>query len=327
MGEIRENALIERIDRRSGRRPGTLLGIGDDAAVLAVGDRAVVTCDLLVEGVHFRRSTTGMADLGHKAAAVNLSDLAAMGARPVALIVGLAIPPGLDSASIDALYDGIDGMAARAGATVAGGDVSAAPALVLAVTAVGRLAPGSEAATRSGGRPGDLLCVTGALGASAAGLALLERPDAAAGVPQADALRAAHLRPEPRVEAGMLLSRGGATALMDVSDGLVLDAGRLARASGLRARIDLDALPVAPGVAAVAAALGAHPRALAATGGEDYELLAAVPPGRLDALRAALAPLDLTVVGALEEGDGAPRVVDGDGAAVTLPAPGWEHDV
>lgn len=314
-----ELALIERIGARVRRRPGTELGIGDDAAVLTVGGTAVATQDLLVEGVHFRRGTAAPRDLGHKALAVNLSDIAAMGAEPVAALVGLCVPPGgLRDEEVDELYGGMDALAARHGVTVAGGDVSGGPALVIAVTAIGRAVPGVSPVTRAGARAGDVLCVTGALGASAAGLLLLERPELAAAVPAAVAgrLRAAHLRPEARLAAGRSLARCGARAMLDISDGLSLDGLRLARASGLRAVVDARALPLAEGVAEVAAAAGRDPRELAATGGEDYELLAAIPPSAVDRARRA-APCALTPIGRVEEGTPELR---------GLPPGGWEHD-
>ena len=237
---------------------------------------------MLVEAVHFRRSTTGLRDLGHKALAVNLSDLAAMGAEPVAALVGLGLPADVGTGDVDELYEGIERVAERFGVTVAGGDISAAPVLVLAVTALGRPWPGVAPVGRAGGRAGDLLCVTGRLGAASAGLAILEDPGLADGIDAAGSLRTAHRAPQPMIGAGRALASGGARAMLDLSDGLALDALRMARASGLRARIDLDAVPLAPGVEAVAAARGDDPRILAATGGEDYELLAAVPPGLLE---------------------------------------------
>jgi thiamine-monophosphate kinase len=321
---ISELALIERIAARSATRPGTELGIGDDAALIAIGGQAVVTHDMLVEAVHFRRSTTGLRDLGHKALAVNLSDVAAMGAEPVAALVGLGLPADLETADVDELYEGIEGLAARCGVTVAGGDVTAAPVLVLAVTAVGRPWPGVAPVGRTGGRAGDLLCVTGRLGAAAAGLAILEEPHLGTGVADAASLLAAHRAPQPRIAAGRALAAGGARAMLDLSDGLALDALRLARAGGLRARIDLDAVPLAPGVEAVAAARGDDPRILAATSGEDYELLAAVPPALLATLREEL-DIALTPVGRLEEGDPDVVAVDRGGRIVPLARLGWEH--
>ena len=322
-----ELALIERIAARNPNRAGTLLGIGDDAAVIDVGGAAVVTHDMLVEGVHFRRSTTSLRELGRKALAVNLSDLAAMGAEPVAAIVGLGLPPSeLSGDDIDALYAGMDDLAGLHGVTVAGGDVTSCPSLVLAVTAIGRAVAGVAPVTRSGGRPGDLLCVTGGMGAAAAGLLLLEDGGLLPRLPEREALIAAQTRPEPRLAAGRHLAARGAHAMMDLSDGLGLDAGRLAAAGGLRAGIDLAALPLAPGVAEVAMATGADPGLFAATAGEDYELLAAIPPGALAACREGL-DLPLTVVGSLEAGTPGLDLRDGAGALVTPERAGWQHEL
>jgi thiamine-monophosphate kinase len=322
-----ELVLIERITARNPVRAGTVLGIGDDAAVLDIGGSAVVTHDMLVDGVHFRRATTELADLGHKALAVNLSDLAAMGAEPVAALVGLGLPPGaLGPDDIDALYGGMDDLAAASGVTVAGGDVTSCPALVLAVTAVGRALPGVAPVRRAGARPGDLLCVTGHLGAAAAGLRLLEDPALLPGLPERAALVAAQRRPQPRLLAGRRLAEGGATAMMDLSDGLALDAGRMAVASGLRAEIDLAELPLAPGLDAVAAATGADAAELAATGGEDYELLAALPPGAVERCRAAL-DVPLTVVGRVTDGAPGADLRGPGGARVAPERIGWLHEL
>lgn len=322
-----ELALIERIAARTTIRPGTVLGIGDDAAILELDGAGVVTHDMLVEGVHFRLSTTTPADLGAKAVAVNLSDLAAMGVDPVAVFVGLGLPSGFTrDGHADALSAGIEAMAAAHEITVAGGDVTTAPILILAITAIGRPAAGVAPLRRSGAEVGDLLCVTGALGAAAAGLALLEDPSLLpAHGRRADLVRAQR-RPTPRLAAGRALARAGARAMIDLSDGLALDAGRLARASGLRARVDLAAVPVARGVTAVAAALGRSPAVMASTGGEDYELLAAVPPERLDALRSVL-DLPLTPVGALVAGPLGVELRDDHGVLVASRSAGWEHDV
>ena len=319
--------LIERITLRAARRPGTELGVGDDAAILSVAGDAVVAQDLLVNNVHFRLSTTGARDLGHKALAVNLSDIGAMGAEPIAAFVGLVLPPsGFDDDDFDGLYDGMEELAVRHGVTVAGGDLTGGPALILAVTVIGRPYPGVVPLRRDSAASGDLLCVTGRLGAAAAGLLLLEQPGMADGIDEAEALRAAQRRPEPRVEAGRLLAGHGATAMMDLSDGLAIDGGRLAVASGLRAAIEIDAIPVAPGVEAVAQRTGSDARVLALTGGEDYELLVAVPADRLNPLRALL-DVSLTPVGALEDGIPGLEVRDADGRAIALEKRGWEHDL
>lgn len=318
-----ELALIERITRGTTVRPGTDLGIGDDAALVRLGDPAVASHDMLVEDVHFRRATTSWRDLGAKALAVNVSDIAAMGAVPVAALVGLGLPGDVGEDAVAELYAGMEEVAAEFGMTVAGGDVTAAPVLVIGVTALGRPQEAVAPLRRSGGRPGDLLCVTGPLGAAAAGLLLLERPALAPGLREREALVGAHRRPRPQVAAGLTLAGGGARALMDVSDGLALDARRLALACGLRARIDLGALPLAAGVAEVAGAAGEDATTFALTGGEDHGLLAAVPPDRVAPLRGALGALH--VVGSLREGEPGVELV-GPGGPVALPARlGWEH--
>jgi thiamine-monophosphate kinase len=323
---LSELAIIERITARNPVRAGTILGIGDDAAVLDVGGRAVVTHDMLVDGVHFRRATTGLRDLGWKALAVNLSDLAAMGAEPVAAFVGLGLPAGaVAGGDIDDLYGGMDDLAATVGVTVAGGDVTSSPVLVLGVTAVGRALPGVEPVRRGGARAGDVLCVTGRLGAAAAGLRLLDDAALLPGLPGRDALIAAQRRPQPRLRAGRRLARAGVTAMMDLSDGLALDAGRLAAASGVRADIALTALPFAPGVPDVAAAAGIEAAELAAAGGEDYELLAALPRDAVEACRDDL-DVPLTVIGRLEEGAGV-VLRAADGAPWEPAAAGWVHAV
>ncbi len=322
-----ELALVERIAARSVVRPGTTLGIGDDAAIVDAEGGAVVTHDMLVEGVHFRLDTTGLEDLGAKAVAVNLSDLAAMGVDAVSVVVGLGLPPGFSTGGrADALMAGVEAAADAQGITVAGGDVTTAPCLVIGITAIGRPANGIAPVRRTGGRAGDLLCVTGALGASVAGLALLEDPALLPGHRSRSDLIAAHRRPEPRLLAGRSLAAGGATAMLDISDGLLLDAGRLARASRVTARIDLDSLPMAGGVAAVAVASGVSAQMMAATGGEDYELLAAIPPECLEAARSAI-DVPLTIVGALAHGPAEIEVRRSSGALVEVAALGWEHDV
>lgn len=322
-----ELALIERIAARTTTRPGTTVGIGDDAALIELGDTAVVTHDMLVEDVHFRLATIGFEDLGAKAVAVNLSDLAAMGVDPVAIVVGLGLPSGFSATGgADAISIGIEAMAARHEITVAGGDITLAPVVVIGVTAIGRPAPGIEPLRRSGAVAGDLLCVTGPLGASAAGLCLLEDPALLPGLLPRSALVGAHLRPVPRLTAGRILAGGGARAMLDLSDGLAMDAARLARASGLRARVQLSAVPLAAGVAEVARALHRSPALLGATGGEDYELLVAVPPDRLEPLRRAL-DVPLIEVGALGAGAPGLDLVGESGVVVPVSAPGWEHDV
>ena len=333
ISELGEFGLIEAIAAALPRGERTIVGIGDDAAVLTAPDaRVVATTDLLVEGRHFRRDWSGPADIGAKAAAQNLADVAAMGAIPVALLVGFAAPGDVAVAWARDLMAGLADECARAGATVVGGDVSGADEIVLAITALGDLG-GRDPVTRSGARPGDVLAYAGVLGESAAGLALLE-----AGLTEPAALIAAHRRPAPRYAAGPEAAALGATAMIDVSDGLLADAGHLARASGVQIDIAAVRLPGHPGLAAAAAALarastagrddpvggddpagGDDPVGRDAaldwmlTGGEDHALAATFPPGRE-------LPSYWTVIGQVRAGQGV--LVNGN--RVTGRA-GWKH--
>ncbi|MDP9374818.1 MAG: thiamine-phosphate kinase [Chloroflexota bacterium] len=268
-----------------------LLGIGDDAAVWmpTPGTRGVITVDSLIADVHFRLDWTGPRDLGHKALAVNLSDIAAMGARPRLAVVSLGLTGGERVAWVLDLYRGLGALAARYGVVVAGGDIVAAPdRLGLHVTVVGESWPeaGGRVLRRDGARPGDLIAVSGPLGLSAAGLRLLQssvvgrRSSDALGLPAAGdggreddetaALLTAHHRPEPRVEYGRALVEAGASAAMDLSDGLWGDLAKICARSGVGARVEEAALPVP---AAVRRRFPDRWLDLATRGGEDYELL------------------------------------------------------
>ncbi|RJK98239.1 thiamine-phosphate kinase [Vallicoccus soli] len=296
-----ERALVAAVTARYPQGEGVLVGPGDDAAVVAAPDaRVVVTTDVLVEGVHFRRDWSPAHDVGRKAAAQSLADVAAMGAVTTSLVVGLAAPADLPASWALELADGLREESALVGASVVGGDVVSSPVLTVAVTALGDL-QGRAPLTRTGARPGDVVAVAGRLGWSAAGLAVLRR-----GFRSPRALVQAHRCPEPPYAAGPLAAALGATSLVDVSDGLVLDLGHVARGSGVDLLLRRDALEVPGPVRDAAAALGADPYAWLLAGGEDHALAGTFPAGA--ELGAAW-----TVLGeAAAAGEGGPRVlVDG----------------
>ncbi|MGC3999798.1 MAG: thiamine-phosphate kinase [Anaeromyxobacter sp.] len=308
---------FELISRFTSRLPldgeGVRLGVGDDAALLRppAGEVLVTTVDMVVEGVHFDDRFTP-ADVGWKALAVNLSDLAAMGARPLWALVSLALPPGIAPARLDGLAQGLAACARPHAVAVVGGNVSRARELSVAVTVIGSV-PEKLALTRGGARPGDLLLASGSFGGAALGL----RPRASA------ALARRQRRPEPRVALGRALA-GVARAAIDVSDGLVQDLEHLCDASGVGAVVDVRRVPVDAAVRRAARGLP-DPDQPALAGGEDYELLVAVPPEKLpDAGEAARqAGVPLTVIGQFTEG-GDVTLLDAAGQPRALPA-GHDH--
>ena len=272
------------------------MGPGDDAAVVAAPDgRVVATTDLLVDGRHFRRDWSSAYDVGRKAAAQNLADVAAMGARPTALLVGLATPADLAVEWAEGLADGLRAECEVAGAAVAGGDVVASDRLMVAITALGDL-QGRAPVRRSGARPGDAVVLVGRLGRAAAGLAVLRTGDVSlAGRYQA--LVDAHRSPVPPYDAGPALADAGATAMIDISDGLAQDLGHVAEASGVGVEVDLDALREAAVDEVLAAALAElGDESLLWTGGDDHALAATVPADRLPAAERAGARRIGTVV-------------------------------
>jgi thiamine-monophosphate kinase len=267
-----EFGLIERIARaaaRGGRAPGVALGIGDDAAVfrLRPGEQAVATTDACFEGVHFRLAHESPRTLGARALVANLSDLAAMGARPLGCLLALAAPPATPLRVLDAAVAGLLAAARRYGCPLAGGNVSRARELSLTITAIGAVARG-RALRRRGARPGDRLFVTGTLGGAALARARAER-----GRGRIERV------PVPRLRAGRALARlGGRIACIDLSDGLDADLAHLLEGRGLAAEVEARRLPLPPGFRAACRRLGLAPEALARGGGEDYELLFTLPP-------------------------------------------------
>jgi thiamine-monophosphate kinase len=292
-----------------GQGPGVALGSGDDAAITLHDGRAAATSvDAFVDGIHFRRSTAPAASIGRKALAGALSDLAAMGAEPGEVYVVLGIPVDMDEAACLEVLGGIVEGAADWGVTLAGGDVTRAPVLLLAMTAVGYADSPTDLITRSGASAGDVVVVTGELGGAAAGLMILDRPELGAGLaPQiADALRRRHLEPAPRLAVGRALAGHRARAMIDISDGIAGDGAHIAAASGVLLEIDASELPLDAGVASVAESAGLDPVELALGGGEDYELLACVPSDGLEAATAAVADAGcrLTAIGTVGPGAG-----------------------
>jgi thiamine-monophosphate kinase len=315
MGEFELLARIR--ERLPASGPRTHLGSGDDAAITVPGGATATSVDALVDGVHFRRELASPAQIGHKALATALSDLAAMGAEVGEAYVALGLPPDFGEEECLELLDGMAALAAETGTDLAGGDLTRSAQLFLAITVVGH-APAADAfVTRGGAQPGDALVLTGEIGAAAAGLVLLQNADCSIDPPiegsidhsaadWGDALRKRQLEPTPRLAAGQALARAGATAMIDLSDGLGADARHLAQASGVKLEIEAAAVPLAPAAVALSEATGREPWWLLG-GGEDYELLASIAPARLE--RASEAVLNkrgvpLTKVGEIKPGAG-----------------------
>lgn len=307
---------------------GVIVASGDDAAVmrLASGEVQVVTTDALIEGNHFRLDWTDWESLGHRALAVNLSDIAGMGALPSVAVVTLGLRGDELVTDLEALYRGLGALAKRCGTIVVGGDiVRVTGERLISVTAMGRAKEG-RMLLRSGARPGDAIGITGTIGAAAAGLEILRDPDRFVGRTTAERLVRAHLRPEPRIDAGQLLVEHGATAAMDLSDGLAGDLPKILAASNVSAEIPVDRLPV---IAAVRALFPDRWRDLALRGGEDFELLFMLPPERWEAMAVDAESRGITVtrVGTVTEASDHPELwlVDPDGSRERLTHGAFDH--
>jgi thiamine-monophosphate kinase len=306
ISEVGEFPLIEQLRELFAQGEQVLVGPGDDAAVLRIRNgHVVVSTDVLVEGNHFRRDWASAADIGHRAAAANLSDINAMGGRAHSLTIGLAAPVDLP---VQWMLDFAQGFAEECGvvgASVVGGDLTRANLLVIAVTVLGSCT--QSPVLRSGAGPGDVLALCGRQGWAAGGLAVLGR-----GFRSPRVLVEAYRRAEPPYDAGPLAAEAGATSMIDVSDGLLADAGHLADESGVAIDVRRDAFEIPEPLQAVAAATGADPLSFILGGGEDHPLLATFPSVEV--------PDGWTVIGSVSEGSG----VTLDGAAYDGPT-GWSH--
>lgn len=350
-----EDQLIETIRRAVGKPSGGgVRGIGDDAAVLRCagggagrGKRLLLASDMLVDGTHFKRKWITPAQLGWKALAVNLSDIAAMGGEPLAALVSLGLPKGAGEGFVREFYRGMKKLAAKFGVDIVGGDTVRAAALTVDVAVCGEVEE-KRCVYRSGAKAGDVVMVTGALGDSAAGLKILNAdarsalecgnllslssqamnrrtPNKSAFSKDENFLIKKHLQPTPRIAEGREAASGGATAMMDLSDGLAADLPRLAKASGVGARIYEGALPASPALRRIA---GDKASAHAATGGEDYELLFCAPKNKAEKLSKRIKEktgTKVTAIGEIVPARRACRMVGTNGKERPLPKPGFLH--
>jgi len=318
VADVGEDALLAEIFPVLPLGSATILGPGDDAAVLAAPDaRVVVSTDVLVEGRHFQRDWGTGVDVGWRAAVQNLADVAAMGARPTALVVGLVLPGDIEVSWVLDLARGLAAASEPHGVGVVGGDLSGGEEIVIAVTVLGDLG-GRAPVRRDGARPGDVVALVGTLGRAAAGLAVLESGAApSADSASVESVVASFLRPTPPVGLGTVAADAGARAMIDLSDGLLRDSGRVARASGVAIDIDSEAVRrLAEPLGAAADLLGVDPLAWALTGGEDHGLLACFAAG-------TTLPAGFTAVGRVVEAEGEPRaLVDGEPWSGS---PGFDH--
>lgn len=330
--DLGEFPLIARLTAGLESRADVVLGAGDDAAALDLGAGSLLlaTCDAQVEGTHFLPSVATPEEIGHKALAVNLSDIAAMGGEPLWALISLLAPPALDVSVLDGVYAGMRALARRFNVALVGGNVTSTPGpLSLDITLLGR-ATRERMVTRSGARPGDRLLVTGRLGAAVMALLAFTDAPAEAVLPE-DALneaRRAMVTPEPRVREGMALAATGAvTAMLDISDGLAADLGHICERSNVGAIVERSALPVDAATRALAAALGRDADQIALSSGDDYELLFTARPDGVDQALAAVRAVGgvATVIGEITPPERGMQVRLPDGQLHTLEARGWDH--
>ncbi len=331
VSELGEIHLVERLRALARQRDDILhIGIGDDCAVIRRPEGWVwlLTTDCLIEDIHFRLRYTSLEDLGAKAVAVNVSDVAAMGGRPRFALLTLGLSEATAVEDADALYRGVRRSCDHYGVSLVGGDTTRAPRMLLSIVLIGEQEEDSVV-SRSGARPGDEIYVTGTLGDAVMGFALLEEgqtPETAS--PDVQWLLHRHLAPQPRLRAGRRIAEAGlATAMIDISDGLATDLKRLCTASAVGAHIHLQRLPRSSPLKAVAPERGLDPLEVALTGGEDYELLFAVPPGKGAALAPALltsGPV-ITHIGTITTAGEGIVVQEPDGRVRPLAEEGFNH--
>ncbi len=330
--DLGEFGLIARIARSlPAPGPGVIVGIGDDVAVLRTdGTRHILaTCDIQVEGVHFLREKITPQQLGRKVIAINVSDIAAMGGLPRYLLVSLVLPKDTEVAFVDGLYEGMQAECARWGAEIVGGNMAHSPGgVIVDIFLLGEVEP-EHLLQRSGARVGDRVLVTGTLGDSAAGLALVLHPEARCADEHRRWALERHLTPTPRLWEGQAIARSClATAMIDVSDGLVSDIGHICEMSRVGVRLWAEALPISGAALAVAEAVGARALDWALSGGEDYELLFTAPADRADELARQVreeTDTPVTVVGEIVPETEGMRLIQQDGSSVPLSKGGWDH--
>lgn len=311
VADVGEEGVVALLRERFASDAG-VVGIGDDAAVFpSPGATLVLTTDTMVEGVDFDLAYSSGTDLGWKVLAINVSDLAAMGARAAQAVATMCLPPATQLALVEEVIDGLADAAAEWGVQLVGGDLSSAPTITLGVALLGSV---DGAVLRSGARVGDAICVTGELGGSAGGLAQLHADPAARGP-----LVTRHLRPRPRILEGARLREAGATAMLDVSDGLVIDLARLLDAGGVGCEVDDAAIPIDPGLSDT----GLDGFRASLFGGEDFELLFTLPPTKVEDARRVLSELgtNVTRIGTVTSG---PRRI-GTRELDALKEEGWDH--
>jgi thiamine-monophosphate kinase len=327
VGALGEFALIDRLRKAFPRHAprDLIVGIGDDAAVWRADDSyAVATTDTMVEGVHFLSALSRPEEVGWKALASNISDIAAMGGAPRFALVTLCLPPDTDVSFVDGLYTGLGECADRYGVTVVGGDVVSSPVLTVTIALYGTAMSDSEGLPlllrRDAARAGDAIAVTGTLGGSAGGLRAIKTKAQLSADLRVLAQR--HLRPAPRIDAGRAAIAAGVRCAIDVSDGLVQDVGHVCESSGLDAEITVADVPVD---SALVACYPDDALELALSGGEDYELVLVGPQEKLEAVRAQI-DVPLTVIGRmLDTHGGRARLIGDAGETIELRAAGWDH--